>query len=599
MSSYPANFLLLDYQIDKHSFLFSSSTHRLGVAFNQSKFIPSINYFFSTIINTYPSIFNWNFIGLEKNIFFHCIEQSPNLNNSSTTLFSYPENKILDLIKKNGFNQGIHQIMDDLFIKKDKQIYFIISDNFQQLNKNHSYLSQHFYKQLAHDLHSQPIWWINLSSLENSDSDCIFLEFNFLVDTYYFLNTFWFIVYDEESGYLENIVCDRSLIQDKKKFEILFNSNFLDKNSRTKNWRENWKNAEAQKLIEKVLPNQQGLKLKISPLNFKKNLIIKARESSKKILLVEGHDLRVLKSIEKSLEVGVSNLAVLGEEKEIKKLLQKHDIKFSPAVEIIEPKKYHQKYTNVLHQLLKAKNLSLEMAQQLIQEDLYLAGVLLQQGKVDGVIAGAHYSTAATLKAAIRVVGVETGHSLISSFFLMLLPQDVMLLADCAVNPNPNPEQLADITIQSIESAQKFFNLPINVSLISFSTLGSASTPEVEKIKQTLEIVHQKINELGIKNTIVEGPVQYDTATNFIISKKKYPESRIAGNANVLIFPNLETGNTVYKAIQQNLSNMNCHSIGPIIQGLKKPFNDLSRGSTIEDIFQTILITAMQTNKAF
>jgi phosphate acetyltransferase len=212
--------------------------------------------------------------------------------------------------------------------------------------------------------------------------------------------------------------------------------------------------------------------------------------------------------------------------------------------------------------------------------------MMLQEGDVDGMVAGAVHTTAATVRPALRILGTAPGSHLVSSVFFMCLPDEVVVYGDCAINPEPDAEELADIAIQSAASARSFGIEP-RVAMISFSTGTSGSGGDVEKVAKATRIVRDREPDLA-----VDGPLQYDAAAVASVGKTKRPGSPVAGRATVFVFPNLDTGNTTYKAVQRNAQVV---SVGPMLQGLAKPVNDLSRGALVDDIIYTVALTAVQS----
>lgn len=235
--------------------------------------------------------------------------------------------------------------------------------------------------------------------------------------------------------------------------------------------------------------------------------------------------------------------------------------------------------------LRKHKGLSESMARDALKNPIVVATVMLYLGEVDGLVSGAEHTTADVLRPALQLIKTKPNSSLVSSVFFMCMPDQVIVFGDCAVNQDPSAEQLVDIAIQSAESAKKFGIEP-RVAMISYSTGTSGSGVQVEKVRTATELLKQKAPEL-----LVDGPLQYDAAMIESVAKSKAPDSPVAGRATVLIFPDLNTGNTVYKAVQRSA---NVLSIGPVLQGINKPVNDLSRGATVDDITYTIAITAIQ-----
>ena len=220
-----------------------------------------------------------------------------------------------------------------------------------------------------------------------------------------------------------------------------------------------------------------------------------------------------------------------------------------------------------------------------LQDNVMLGTMMLRLGEVDGLVSGANHTTANTVRPALQVIRTAPDYNLVSSVFFMCLPQQVLVYGDCAVNPDPNAEQLAEIAIQSAESATAF-GIPPRVAMISYSTGASGAGADVEKVARATELVRAQRPDL-----LVDGPLQYDAASVESVGRKKAPDSPVAGKATVFIFPDLNTGNTTYKAVQRSA---NVISIGPLLQGLARPVNDLSRGALVDDIVYTIALTAIQ-----
>lgn len=236
-------------------------------------------------------------------------------------------------------------------------------------------------------------------------------------------------------------------------------------------------------------------------------------------------------------------------------------------------------------ELRKHKGLTEVIAKESLKDNVVLATMMLQLGQVDGLVSGAVHTTANTIKPALQLIKTAEGASLVSSIFFMLLPDQVLVYGDCAINPEPNAEELADIAIQSADSAKQF-GIDPKVAMISYSTGSSGHGVDVEKVVQATKIAQKKRPDL-----IIDGPLQYDAAIMENVARSKAPNSPVAGKATVFIFPDLNTGNTTYKAVQRSADLV---SIGPMLQGMRKPVNDLSRGALVDDIIYTIALTAIQ-----
>ncbi len=247
-----------------------------------------------------------------------------------------------------------------------------------------------------------------------------------------------------------------------------------------------------------------------------------------------------------------------------------------------------QNYIAPLVEMRKAKGLTPEAAAELLEDNVWLGTVMLALGQVDGLVSGAVHSTANTIRPALQIIKTRPGAKVVSSIFFMCLPDQVLVYGDCAVNPDPDAETLADIAIQSADSAATF-GLPVRVAMISYSTGESGSGVDVEKVREATQIARSKRPDL-----MLDGPLQYDAAAVAEVAASKAPDSPVAGKATVFIFPDLNTGNTTYKAVQRSASVV---SIGPMLQGMRRPVNDLSRGALVEDIVYTIALTSIQAGQ--
>ena len=256
-------------------------------------------------------------------------------------------------------------------------------------------------------------------------------------------------------------------------------------------------------------------------------------------------------------------------------------------IQIIDPatSNKYEAYVAALVALRKSKNLQVEMAKDLMLDVAYFGTMMVYQGDADGMVSGALHTTQHTIRPALQFVKTKKDVHLVSSVFFMCLPNRVAIFGDCAVNPNPSSEELAEIAISSAETSL-MFGIEPKIAMLSYSSGTSGEGEDVEKVRKATAIIRQKRPDLK-----VEGPIQYDAAVDPSIGKQKMPNSEVAGQASVLIFPDLNTGNNTYKAVQRETGAL---AIGPMLQGLNKPVNDLSRGCTVDDIFNTVVITAIQ-----
>ena len=254
-------------------------------------------------------------------------------------------------------------------------------------------------------------------------------------------------------------------------------------------------------------------------------------------------------------------------------------------ITIIDPAAVREKYVARLVELRKAKGMTEDQAREALEDGVMLGTMMLEAGEVDGLVSGAVHTTANTIRPPLQIIKTAPGASMVSSVFFMCLPDQVLVYGDCAIVPNPTADELAQIAIQSNDSA-KAFGIEPRVAMISYSTGSSGSGADVEKVKEATA----KVRELR-PDILVDGPLQYDAAAVESVGKQKAPNSPVAGQASVFIFPDLNTGNTTYKAVQRSA---NAISMGPVLQGMRKPVNDLSRGALVDDIVYTIAITAVQ-----
>ena len=338
----------------------------------------------------------------------------------------------------------------------------------------------------------------------------------------------------------------------------------------------NWIKKQAEQVYEK----------KLSPPAFRYQLIEKAKRANKKVVLPEGNEPRTIAAANICAQRNIAHCILLGDPIEIETVAKNNGITLNEKIEIIEPGTIIDKYVKPMVELRKNKGLTDIMAKEQLKENITLGTMMLAENDVDGLVSGAVNTTANTIRPAFQLIKPKKSVKLISSIFFMCLPEQVLIFGDCAVNPYPDSEALADIAIQSAESA-KTFGIDPKIAMISYSTGKSGAGAEVEKVTKATECVKKLRPDL-----LVDGPLQYDSAIIEQVALKKAPDSPVAGHANVIIFPDLNTGNTTYKAVQRS-ADILC--IGPMLQGLNKPVNDLSRGATIDDIVYTIAITAIQS----
>jgi phosphate acetyltransferase len=328
---------------------------------------------------------------------------------------------------------------------------------------------------------------------------------------------------------------------------------------------------------------------RITPIMFEHTLVEQAKSNRRHIVLPEGTEERILRAAEILLLRGVADLTLLGSIGEIEQKASSLGLSLKGAV-FLDPADSlrREEYAHTYYQLRKHKGISEQMAFDLVADVAYFGTLMVHRAEADGLVSGAVHTTAHTLRPAFEIIGLKTGFSLASSIFFMCLPDRVFVFGDCAVNPEPTMEQLADIATSSAETAQAFGIEP-RVAMLSYSTGESGKGADVDKVREATRRVRSLRPDLP-----VEGPIQYDAAVDPSVAKVKLPGSQVAGRATVFIFPDLNNGNITYKAVQRSA---NAVAIGPIIQGLKRPVNDLSRGATVTDIVNTVAITAIQAQE--
>lgn len=327
---------------------------------------------------------------------------------------------------------------------------------------------------------------------------------------------------------------------------------------------------------------------RLSPPAFRHYLIERARQARKRIVLPEGDEPRTVQAAVQCQTRGIADCVLIGKPETVQRVAESQGLTLPEGIEIIDPDQVRQQYIAPMVELRKHKGLSEPMAEAQLEDTVVLATIMLALDEVDGLVSGAVHTTANTIRPALQLIKTRPDAALVSSVFFMLLPDQVYVYGDCAVNPVPNAEELADIAIQSGDSAIAFGIEP-RIAMISYSTGSSGTGADVDKVREATDIAQRKRPDL-----LLDGPLQYDAAAIASVAKSKAPDSPVAGRATVFIFPDLNTGNTTYKAVQRSA---NVVSIGPMLQGLRKPVNDLSRGALVEDIVYTIALTAIQATQ--
>jgi phosphate acetyltransferase len=325
---------------------------------------------------------------------------------------------------------------------------------------------------------------------------------------------------------------------------------------------------------------------RMTPLMFEHALIERAKADRRHIVLPEGTDDRILLAAEQLLGRGVVDLTVLGVEREVRARATALGLKL-PGVRILDPltSKHREDFAETYHELRRHKGVTAEMAYDQMGDVSYFGTMMIHKGLADGMVSGAVHTTAHTIRPAFEFIRTAPGRRVVSSVFLMCLADRVLVYGDCAVVPDPDPEQLADIAVSAADTAA-MFGIEPRVAMLSYSTGESGSGADVDKVRSATELARSLRPDLPI-----EGPIQYDAAVDPDVARTKLPGSAVAGRATVFVFPDLNTGNNTYKAVQRSAGAV---AIGPVLQGLNKPVNDLSRGALVPDIVNTVVITAVQ-----
>lgn len=344
--------------------------------------------------------------------------------------------------------------------------------------------------------------------------------------------------------------------------------------------------------VEKVVEKFEGVRQRgMTPRMFQYQLTQTAKQQKKHIVLAEGEDERILKATALLIEEGIVDITLLGDRETIQRRIAKNGVDLDlENVTIVSPRESDKfdDYVNKYYELRKHKEITLDMARDTMSDVSYFATMMVYTGDVDGMVSGAVHTTQHTIRPALQFVKTKPGCSTISSVFFMCLDDRVLVYGDCAINPNPDAKQLAEIAMSSAQTARAFGIEP-KVAMLSYSSGESGKGADVDKVREATRLI--KSTGPGFN---VEGPIQYDAAVDREVGLKKMPGSEVAGQASVLIFPDLNTGNNTYKAIQRETGAI---AIGPVLQGLRKPVNDLSRGCTVTDIVNTVIITAIQVQQ--
>ncbi len=347
------------------------------------------------------------------------------------------------------------------------------------------------------------------------------------------------------------------------------------------------KNIDVVQLGEEIVKTRTAI---VTPKMFEYELVKKAKKHRQHIVFPEGEEERIIRAAETLLRREVVDITLLGDEQRISDRISELGLRLNNA-DIIDPSKSRvfDEYVQTYFELRKHRGITVENARDTMSDATYYGTMMIYKGNADGMVSGSVHSTADTIRPAFEIIKTKAGFSIVSSVFFMCLAEKVLVYGDCAVNPSPNANQLAEIALSSAHTAKAFGIDPV-VALLSYSTGKSGSGEDVVRVREATKIAKEMARESypGLK---IDGPIQYDAAVEPSVAKTKMPESDVAGRATVFIFPDLNTGNNTYKAVQRSAGAV---SIGPVLQGLKQPVNDLSRGCTIPDIVNTVAITAIQ-----
>ena len=324
---------------------------------------------------------------------------------------------------------------------------------------------------------------------------------------------------------------------------------------------------------------------RLSPAAFRHRVVTMAMQSRKRIVLPEGAEPRTLQAAVECARRGIAGCVLLAPPADVERGMRALGLTMVDGIEVIDPAEVAETYVSRLVELRAHKGMTEGMATEQLGDTIMLGTLMLHAGEVDGLVSGAVHTTAHTVRPALQLIKTAPGAALVSSVFFMCLPDQVVVYGDCAVNPDPTAEQLADIALQSAGSAE-LFGIEPRVAMLSYSTGSSGEGSDVQKVATATQIARSLRPEL-----LIDGPLQYDAAAIASVAKSKRPDSPVAGRATVFVFPDLNTGNTTYKAVQRGADVV---SVGPMLQGLAKPVNDLSRGALVEDIVYTIALTAVQ-----
>ncbi len=325
--------------------------------------------------------------------------------------------------------------------------------------------------------------------------------------------------------------------------------------------------------------------MRLTPAVFRYQLIQRAQQANKRIVLPEGSEPLTVQAAAICHARGIARCVLLAKPEEVLAVAKAHGFELPEGLEILDPDLIRGRYVEPMVALRKTKSINAPMAEQQLEDTVVIGTMMLALDEVDGLVSGVIHSTANTIRPALQLIKTAPGCTLVSSVFFMLFPEQVLVYGDCVMNPHPSASELAEIALQSADSAAAFGITP-RVAMISYSSGESASGEEVEKVREATLLAHEAQHSL-----LIDGPLQYDAAANEAVARQLAPDSKVAGRATVFVFPDLNTGNTTHKAVQRSAD---CVSLGPMLQGLRKPVNDLPRGAQVDDIVYTIALTAIQ-----
>ncbi|NBA94990.1 phosphate acetyltransferase [Pseudomonas sp. R5(2019)] len=328
--------------------------------------------------------------------------------------------------------------------------------------------------------------------------------------------------------------------------------------------------------------------LRLSPAVFRYQLIQRAQQANKRIVLPEGSEPLTVQAAAICQARGIARCVLLAKPEEVHAVAQAQGIVLPEGLEILDPDLIRERYVEPMVALRKTKSLNAPMAEQQLEDPVVIGTMMLALDEVDGLVSGLIHSTANTIRPALQLIKTAPGCTLVSSVFFMLFPEQVLVYGDCVMNPHPSAAELAEIALQSADSAAAFGVAP-RVAMISYSSGNTLGDDEVEKVREATQLAREAQRDLQI-----DGPLPYDAAANETVARQLAPDSPVAGRATVFVFPDLNTGNTTHKAVQRSAD---CVSLGPMLQGLRKPVNDLPRGAQVDDIVYTIALTAIQANR--